>query len=53
MFANEMGILGVNLDKTNLDNDNNFMKTIMILLFMSNFLLGVINLKNSEYLKKR
>ena len=48
-----MGILGVNLDKTNLDNDNNFMKTIMILLFMSNFLLSVINLKNAEYLRKR
>ena len=32
-----MDILGVDLDKINLDNDNNLMKMILKLLFMSEF----------------
>ena len=51
-FANEMDILGADLDKINLEDDDNFMKMILILLFMSNFWLGIINLKNAKHIKK-
>ena len=47
-----MGILGEDLDKINLDDDNNFMKMVLKLLFMSDFWLGVVNLKNKKDLKK-
>ena len=47
-----MRILGVDLDETNLDDDNSFLKMILILLFMSDFWLDAINSKNIEHLKK-
>ena len=34
-FANKMGILSVDLDKINLDDDNNFDEMILTLSFMS------------------
>ena len=46
-FANQMVILGVDLDKINLDNEN-FFKVILILLFLADFWLSVINLKNDR-----
>lgn len=51
-YTNEMRILGVDLDATNLDDDNSFLKMILILLFMSDFWLDAINSKNIEHLKK-
>ena len=36
----------------NYDDDNNFIKTILKILFMSDFWLGVINLKKAEHFKK-
>ena len=51
-FANEMDILGADLDKIILEDDDNFMKMILILLFMSDFWLGIINLKNAKHIKK-
>ena len=51
-FANEVGILVVDLDKINLDDADNFDEMILKLLFMSEFWLGVINLKNVNHLKK-
>ena len=47
LFANKMGILGVDLEKMNLDDDNNFYEVMK-----SNFWLGIINLKNAKHLKK-
>ena len=47
-----MGILGEDLDKINLDDDNNFVKMILKLLFMPDFGLGLVNLKNKKDLKK-
>ena len=51
-YANEMGILGVDLEENNLDDDNKFLKMILKLLVMSDFWLGVINLKNARHFKK-
>ena len=50
-FGGEMDIFSVDLDKINLD-DVNFYEDIPKLLFMSDFWLGVINLKNTKHLKK-
>ena len=47
-----MGMLGVDLDKISLDDDNIFMKMILILLFMSDFLLGVIDLEKRKAFKE-
>ena len=47
-----MDILGADLDKIILEDDDNFMKMILILLFMSDFWLGIINLKNAKHIKK-
>ena len=44
--CSEMGILNVDIDNINLDN--NFDE----LLFLSDFRLGILNLKNVKYLKK-
>ena len=41
--ANEMGVLSVDLNKINLDDDNNFLKMILKLLFLSDFCLVVTN----------
>ena len=41
--ANEMGVLSVDLNKINLDDDNNFIKMILKLLFLSDFCLVVTN----------
>ena len=46
-----MGMLGVDLDKISLDDDI-FMKMILILLFMSDFLLGVIDLEKRKAFKE-
>ena len=51
-IVNQRHILAVGLDKINLDNDNNFYEMILILLFMSDFWFGVMNLKNAKHLKK-
>ena len=48
--CNKIGIFNVDLNNINLDN--NLMKIILILLFLSNFWLGIINLKNEKHLKK-
>ena len=48
--CNEMGILNVDLNNINLDN--NLMKMILILLFLSDFWLGILNSKNAKHLKK-
>ena len=50
LFCNEVGILSVNLNNINLDN--NLMKIILILLFLSEFWVGILNLKNAKHLKK-
>ena len=47
-FTNNMGILGVNLGKINLD-DNNKVQVNLKLLFMSDFSLGETNLKNAKH----
>ena len=41
--ANEMDVLSVDLNKINLDDDNNFIKMILKLLFLSDFCLVVTN----------
>ena len=46
-----MGILSANLNNINLD-DNNYKKMILILLFISDLWLGIVNLKNEKHLKK-
>ena len=48
-FANQIDILIVDRHKINPNGDNNL---ILILLFMSNFWLGIVNLKNAKHLKK-
>ena len=48
-IANEKHIFAVNIDKINLVNDNNFMKMILILLFLSHFWLDVLNWKNEQF----
>ena len=52
-FTNQMGILVVDLDKLTLMVIVVFMKMIPMLLFMSNFWLGVIYLNNAKHLKKQ
>ena len=47
-----MGILSVDLDKINFDNDNNFDEMILKLSFMSDCWLGVMIFKNAKHLKK-
>ena len=44
-----MGILNVDLNNINLDH---IMKMTMKLLFMSDFRLGIVNLKNAKHLKR-
>ena len=51
-IANQKHILVVNLDKINPHNDNNFLKMILILLFLSDFWVDVVNWKNENPLKK-
>ena len=48
-----MGILSVDLDKINLDNDNNFDEMILKLSFMSDCWLGVMIFKNAKHLKNK
>ena len=48
-----MDILAVDLDKINLDDDNNFDEDDLILLFISDFWLGIVNAKNAKLLRKR
>ena len=50
--ANQRHISAVGHDEINLDNDNNFDEDDLILFFMSNFWLGVVNLKNAKHSKK-
>ena len=45
-----MGIVNIDLNNTNLDD--NFMKKILILLFLSDVWLGILNLKNAKNLQK-
>ena len=54
IFANQMVILAVDLDKIVLDDDDHdlLMKMILILLLIPYFWLGVVNLKNAEHVKK-
>ena len=47
-----MGILSVDLDKISLDEDNDFHEDDPEILFVSDFWLVVINLKNAKHLKK-
>ena len=46
-----MGVLGVDFDKGYLDDDNNFYKDDPETIIHVRFLLGVINLKNTNHLK--
>ena len=46
-----MGILSIDLNNINLD-DSNMMKMVLKLLFISDFWLGILNLKNAKDLKK-
>ena len=46
-FANQRHILAIDLD-----NDNNLMKILLLLLFMSDFWLGIVNLKNPKHSKE-
>ena len=49
--CNEMGIR--NIDLNSIDLDNIFlMKMILILLFLSDFWNGILNLENAKHLKK-
>ena len=48
---NGMGILSVNLNNINLDNI--LMKMILLLIFLSDFWLGIVTLKNRKALKKK
>ena len=54
-IANQKRIFVVDLEKAiKLDNDKIIlMKMILILLFMSDFWLGVVKLKNTKHLKKK
>ena len=49
--CNGMGILNVDLNNINLAN--NLKKIILILLLLSEFWLGILNLKNAKNLRKR
>ena len=49
--CNEMGIFNTDLNCINL-NDNHFDEDILVLLFMSEFCFGILNLKNTKQLKK-
>ena len=42
----------INIDINNINLDNNLMKMIIILLFLSHFWLGILNLKNVKHLKR-
>ena len=46
-----MGILNIDLNNINLD-DSNYEEDDPILLFLSDFWLGMLNLKNARHLKK-
>ena len=48
--CNKMGILSVNLHNINLEKI--LMKVILILLFLSDLWLGIVNLKNTKHIKK-
>ena len=50
--ANKTGILSVDLDKINFDDENDFGEIILKLLSISDLPPGVINLKNAKPLKK-
>ena len=50
-ICNEMGILNIDLNNINLD-DTNYEEDDPILLFLSDFWLGMLNLKNARHLKK-
>ena len=42
-----------NIDLNSIDLDNKFlMKMILILLFLSDFWIGILNLENAKHLKK-
>ena len=49
-YCDEMSVLSVYL--TNINLDNILMKMILILLFLSDFRLNIVNLKNAKHLKK-
>ena len=49
-IASQRYILAVGLDKINLDEDIILMKMTIILLLVSDFLLGIVNLKNTKHL---
>ena len=51
LFLNEMGILNIVLKNTNLDN-NSDEDDPDILLLLSVFWVGILNLKNSTHLQK-
>ena len=51
-ITNQRHISAVGHDEINLDNNNNFDEDDLILFFMSNFWLGVVNLKNAKHSKK-
>ena len=51
LFLNEMGILNIVLKNTNLDNNFDEDDSV-ILLLLSVFWVGILNLKNSTHLQK-
>ena len=51
-ISNQRHILAVDLDEINLDEGNHFDEDDPDILFMSDFWLGVVNLKNTKHLKK-
>ena len=52
IFVNQMDILAVDLYEIKLEEDNNFDKVVLILLFMLDFCLELVNVKNAKHLKK-
>ena len=51
--ANQRHILAVDLDKNNLENDNNFFEHHTVTIIYVSLWLGVITLKNMKHLRRR
>ena len=52
IFVNQMDILAVDLYEIKLEEGNNFDNMVLILLFVLDFWLEGVNLKNTKHLKK-
>ena len=52
LIACQRHILAADFEKINLDNDNNFDENDPYTIFITDFWLGVVNLKNAKHAKK-